>query len=91
MRLRAHLNGAGEPPEEWVVSAVCEAFSCLPSQALRELETADADLVFTILDLRAYARAKAEVDAAQKQSDLKMTPAIVRVFQIEADALKADQ
>lgn len=65
---------------------VCEAFGCLPSEARREIEDEDADLLFTILDLRGYASAKATVDAATKQSDLKMTPAIARVFEIELAA-----
>lgn len=68
------------------MSVVCEAFGCLPSHARRELEDEDAELVFTILELRGYANAKAHVDAATKQSDLKMTPAIQRVFEIELAA-----
>jgi len=46
--------------------------------------------VFTILGDRSYAQAKAEVDAAKKQSDLKITPAIQRVFEIELAALEAE-
>lgn len=90
MRLRAVLNGGPEPPpDEWVISRVCEEFGCLPSQARRELEDADADLVFTILEMRSYAAAKRIVDNAKKKDDLKMSdPAIRRVFEIEIEALK---
>ena len=90
MRLRACLNGEpGEPPDEWVISRICEEFGCLPSQAVRELDLMDADLVFTILEMRSYAHAKATVESAKKQSDLKMTPDIQRVFEIEIAAIKA--
>jgi hypothetical protein len=89
VRLRGVLNGDGsEPPGEWVISRICEEFGCLPSQALRELELGDPDLVMTIFELRSYARAKSIVDNAEKQSDLKMTPEIRRVFEIELEALK---
>lgn len=39
-----------------MLSVVCEAFGCVPSVAERELDQ-HADLVFDILDLRAYAQA----------------------------------
>lgn len=38
------------------MSIVCEAFGCVPSVALRELDD-DADLVDHVLELRAAARA----------------------------------
>lgn len=88
MRLREVLNGTSEgpPPEEWIISRVCEEFHCLPSQAVRELEHGDAPLLFTILELRAYARAKAELDSTDDQSKVKVTPAIALVCEIEAEA-----
>jgi hypothetical protein len=92
VRLRAHLNGApGEPPDEWVISRICEEFGCLPSAAIRELEDGDADVLFTVLEMRSYARAKAHVDGAKKQGDLKMTPAVRRVFEIEHAAMQAER
>lgn len=91
MRLRAHLNGEpGEPPDEWIIGRICEEFGCLPSQAVHEIEEMDADLVFAIIDMRSYAHAKATVDSAKKHSDLKMTPAIRRVFEIEIEAMKQE-
>lgn len=45
-----------DPPDAWVIGQVCEAFHCVPSVAERELDQ-HADLVFDILDLRAYAHA----------------------------------
>lgn len=89
MRLRAHLSGAlDEPPHEWVVSRVCEEFGCLPSHAVRELEDGDADLVFTILEMRAYARTKEMVDRAERKADLPNTAAVRRVLEIELEAMK---
>lgn len=51
------------PPERWVISRVCEEFGCLPSQAIRELER-NEDLVFEIIELRAYASTKQACDQA---------------------------
>ena len=73
------------------MSAVCEAFGCRPSEALEELLDGDADLVFAILEMRGHARAKAEVDATPRKSALTMTPAIKRVFEIEAAQWRADR
>jgi hypothetical protein len=42
---------------------VCEAFACVPSVAVAELER-DPALVFTILDLRGYASAKRAIEAS---------------------------
>lgn len=92
MRLRALLNGESvEPPEEWVISRMCEEFDCLPSAAVRELDEGDIDLIRTILEMRSYAHAKGQVDRATKQSDLKMTPAIQRVFEIEKAAIDEER
>lgn len=91
MRLRALLNGeTRETPDAWIVSRVCEEFRCLPSQAVRELEDEDAELVFAVLEMRAFARAKAEVERpGLKAGDLNMRdPMIRRVFELEAEALK---
>lgn len=61
---------------------MCEAFGCLPSQAVRELDEEDADLVWTILDMRAYARMKATFDGAKKKADID--PAVAQqVMEIE--------
>lgn len=90
MRLRAHLNGGPEPPEEWVISRICEEFDCLPSEAVRELDDADADLLLTIMDMRAYARAKDVLDHAKSKADVTMTPAIQRVLEVEIEAMKLE-
>ena len=54
-----------EPPEEWLIARVCEEFQIPPSQAEREL-THDPELVFEILQLRAYERAKRAYDGLSK-------------------------
>jgi hypothetical protein len=73
------------PPGEWIVSRICEEFGCLPSQAVRELEDGDADLVFTILEYRSYARAKQTIDAAQSAADVTPTPMTTMVFAVQAE------
>lgn len=91
MRLRAFLNGeTREPPDEWVISRICEEFTCLPSHAVRELDHGDVDLLITVMEMRAYARAKQELESAQRQSDVKQTPAILRVLEIELAAMRAE-
>jgi hypothetical protein len=90
MRLHQALDGATgvQPPFEWIVSRVCEEFDCLPSQAMRELELGDADLVFDILDLRAYARTKEMVDHAKSPGDVKVTPLVQDVFDIQQELMR---
>ena len=45
-------------PEAWLISRICEEFGCLPSDAIYE----PLPLVVEIMDLRAYRRAKADLD-----------------------------
>lgn len=76
------------PPDEWLISRVCEEFHCRPSDAQRELDH-DTGLVWTILRLRSLAAAKREIDtaAAQNRDITKtMTPAIRQVLSLEAEA-----
>lgn len=57
MRFHRALAGEGEAPWQWAVSQVCEAFACLPSQALAELgEPGELPegLIEDVLLLRAY-------------------------------------
>ena len=49
-------------PYEWVISQVCEEFSCLPSQAAKELENDPYRLAETIMMLRGYANMKDAFD-----------------------------
>jgi len=51
---RALLGEEVDPPDAWVIGQVCEAFHCVPSVAERELDQ-HAELVFDVMDLRAYA------------------------------------
>ncbi len=51
----------------------------------------DADLLLTILEMRSYARAKDAVDRAKSAKDLRMTPAVKLVFEVEMEALKSEQ
>lgn len=54
-------------PYAWIISVICEAFHCTPSVAEAELERDNAreePLLFDVLDLRSFADAKREFDAA---------------------------
>ena len=49
-------------PTEWYIGRMCSEFNCLPSAALRELETDPLRLADTIMTLRSYASLKEAVD-----------------------------
>ncbi len=87
------LEGHGEPPEEWIVSRICDEFGCLPSVAIREMEETPAGLLWTILDMRAYARAKADIDRAKEDDSAEIEYSemhdLVEEMGAEADAVIA--
>ena len=88
-RLHRFLDGAAsEPPEEWVISRVCEEFHCLPSAAIEELEAGPLNLATDIIMLRAYAEAKRAVDGAKSEDDLPNSPLIDQVMEIQAELIK---
>jgi hypothetical protein len=76
--LHVLLDGYDDEPVDpavqrlWMVSRICEEFSCLPSQALRELDTDPERLALMIPDLRAYAAAKRAFDAARGKADASL-------------------
>lgn len=72
-------------PEEWLVSRLCEEFNCLPSAAVRELEEGIPGLAYDVMELRAYARAKAALDAAEKPEDVPTSPMVARVWAVMAE------
>lgn len=62
------------------MSRLCEEFHCLPTEAVRELEEGIPGLAYDVLELRAYARAKAALDAAEKKEDVPISPMVARVW-----------
>lgn len=58
---------------------------------MQEIEDGDVDLLLTIFEMRTYVRAKEMVDNAKKKSDLKITPAVRRVFEVEAEAIRRER
>lgn len=77
----------GAAPEAWLISRLCEEFGCRPSEALDE----PAGLTLEIMELRAYARAKAELEAAQKEEDVPRTPMVERVWEVQGEIWKRRQ
>lgn len=68
MRLHRVLDGEDvEPPFSWLLSRVCEEFSCTPSQAYREIMDDPTSSAMEIMRLRGYARAYDKVMQARKQ------------------------
>lgn len=59
-----------------MISRICEEFGCIPSQALEE----PAQAVMDIIELRAYARAKATLEAAKSEMEVERTPMVEMVW-----------
>jgi hypothetical protein len=76
-----------EPPDDWIVSCVCESFHCPPSVAEQELER-NPDLVLSILHMRAYRDTKLAIDRAQKEDQVPKTPMVDVVMAIEVELMQ---
>ena len=59
--------------------------------AIRELEDGPADLLWDIIELRAYARAKQTIERAEKQEDVPKTPWTDLVWDIKAEQFKRER
>lgn len=68
-RLHAALDGDGIPPDEWVLSRICDEFNCTP----REAALQPTVLTLTIIDMRAYANTKHALDNTKNPNDLEQT------------------
>lgn len=76
------------PPPEWLISRVCEEFGCLPSEAVRELMEDPTQLALDILELRAYARAKAALEQAERPEDVPRTRMVEEVWGVLHELLR---
>lgn len=68
------------------MSRLCEEFGCLPSQAIREWQTAPSGVLEDIMELRAFARAIQTYQHAQRmdagpERDRLMRDPMVRLAQ----------
>lgn len=54
------------PPDGWLESRICEEFGCTPVEAVQQ----PLGLTLRIMTLRAYARAKHELDHAKDESEV---------------------
>jgi len=75
-------------PFEWIISRVCEEFNCLPSAAIREIKNDPAQMVFDIMELRAYANTKEMLDNSKDKMDIKHTPMVEKVFEVVNELVK---
>jgi hypothetical protein len=66
---------------------VCEEFQCLPSQAVAELEAND-ELVFDVMEARAYSRTKSALDNARDEKDVPDTPMLDWVFRVQQELMR---
>lgn len=79
------LEGDGTPPEEWLISQVCEHFSCTPLEALAQPYT----LTMHILEMRSYASTKRQIDDAEKQADMPTGAIASMVVEITEELFRA--
>jgi len=62
-------------PENWLLSRVCEEFQAFtPETAARAVMADPERRVLSILELRAYVRTRAAINAAQKPADVPTGP-----------------
>ena len=82
MSFHKYLCGnEAEVSDAWLISIVCEEFHCLPSQAIEAIEEDVGGLLFQIIDLRSYAKAKEVYDSTPMDKRPK-SKAIDRVSEI---------
>lgn len=72
------------PPWSYYEARLCEEFHCLPSQ----LDQEDPRRIQELMLMRGYARAKEQLDNAKSEGDVKPTPMIERVWEIQAEIMK---
>lgn len=82
------MQGEGDAPFEWLVSRACEEFSCLPSQAVRELLDDPQQLALDVMELRAYARTKDALDNAKRPEDEPSGPMVEVVWDVMNELLR---
>lgn len=70
-----------------MLSRICESFRCTPSEAQREIDR-DPQLVFAILETRAYEQVRSQVLNAQKEEDVPKGPMTDLVVDIEFELLQ---
>ncbi len=72
------------PPEEWLISRICEEFDCTPEEALRQ----DGRLTMDIIELRGYARAKEALKKAKSKEDVPDSPMVDMVFAVQEERMR---
>lgn len=70
-----------------MVSRVCEEFGCLPSRAVAELMEHD-ELVLDVMESRAYARTKEQMDGASNEKEMPTGPMVRWVWEVEHELLR---
>jgi hypothetical protein len=62
---------------------MCEEFSCVPTEAVREWRRAPDGLIVQVMEARAFAATWRMYDAAEKKTDLPASPMLDLVIEIE--------
>ena len=68
----------------WLISRVCEEFTCLPDAARQALEDDCNGSIFQMMDYRSLANAKTRIDSARK-GDHPTDPAAERYTRIQME------
>ena len=77
-------------PFEFYVSRICEEFSCVPSEAIREMGRWPDGFLERVIEARTYIATKAQIDAA-KTADQKPTGAMADAVDEIGAALAAEE
>ena len=72
------------------MSRICDEFGCLPSEAVRELETDTRQQIFRIMRMRAYANAKHRLDTMKAGDNLDNVPMIEEVLKNDVAIAKGE-
>lgn len=72
------------------MSRICEEFSCLPSEAIAELEKDYRKQIFQIMQMRVYAQAKRRLDNMKKGENLDDVPMIEDVLKNDVSIAKGE-
>lgn len=78
------MAGRGDPPEEWLISRLCEEFGIPPSVAVRE----PLALCLRIVEMRAYARVREAARNASQDEQIPKGPLADLVFEIEHELIR---
>ncbi len=72
-----------EAPDEWIISRVCEEFPCYgPKEAIQAMQEDEGEMLFKIIEYRAYARAKETYESTPMEKRAQ-TPMMMKIHEMQ--------